>query len=105
MAHVAATRAGRLCACHRDYIYRQFADIAFSHLGLDADDHIYVSEDLLRPAEVEHLIGDPTKAREKLGWEPSVSFEQLVQIMVDADMELVEIELEHARIMAERRGA
>ena len=83
----------------------QFAGVAFSHLGLEADDYIYISEDLLRPAEVEHLIGDPTKAREKVGWEPSVSFEQLVQIMVDADMELVEIELEHARIMAERRGA
>ncbi|MCY4110666.1 MAG: GDP-mannose 4,6-dehydratase, partial [Chloroflexi bacterium] len=66
---------------------------------------IYTSEDLFRPAEVDRLIGDPTKAREKLGWEPSVTFKELVTIMVDADMELVGSELAHAQIMASRHGA
>ena len=83
----------------------KFAELAFAHLGLDARDHIYTSEDLFRPAEVDRLIGDPTKAREKLGWEPSVTFKELVTLMVDADMELVESELAHAQIMASRHGA
>ena len=86
------------------YTGEQFAEIAFRHLGLNASDHIYVSEDLLRPAEVEHLIGDPTKAREKLGWEPSVNFEELVKIMVNADMELVDNEIAHAQVVASRQG-
>jgi len=83
----------------------EFAELAFAHLGLNARDHIYTSEDLFRPAEVDRLIGDPTKAREKLGWEPSVTFKELVTLMVDADMELVESELAHAQIMASRHGA
>ena len=87
------------------YSGERFAELAFSHLGLNARDHIYTSEDFFRPAEVVHLIGDPTKAREKLGWEPSITFEELVTLMVDADMELVESQLAHAQIMASRHGA
>ena len=94
----------------RDYVLatgethsgREFADLAFSHLGLNAQDHITVSEDLLRPAEVHRLIGDPTAIRNDLGWEPSVTFEELVRIMVDADVELVADELAHAEIAAGR---
>ena len=81
----------------------EFAELAFGHLGLNAADHIYVSEEHLRPAEVHHLIGDASKAQEKLGWKPEVSFPALVKLMVDADLELVESELEHAQIMAARR--
>lgn len=94
----------------RDYVLatgethsgHEFADLAFSHLGLNAQDHITVSEDLLRPAEVHRLIGDPSAIRNDLGWEPSVTFEELVRIMVDADVELVADELAHAEIAAGR---
>ena len=57
--------------------------------GLDPDDHVAIDPRFLRPAEVEHLIGDAAKAREKLGWEPRTSFEELVKLMVDADLELL----------------
>jgi GDPmannose 4,6-dehydratase len=62
-------------------------DAAFAHVGLDPADHVRIDERYLRPAEVEHLIGDPSKAREKLGWSPSTSFEEMVKRMVDSDLE------------------
>jgi GDPmannose 4,6-dehydratase len=65
---------------------RDLVEIAFAHAGLDWKQHIRQDPALLRPAEVDHLIGDATKARQKLGWMPAVSFEQLVQMMVDADL-------------------
>jgi GDPmannose 4,6-dehydratase len=68
---------------------RELVDVAFSHVGLDPADHIEIDPRFLRPAEVEHLIGDATKARERLGWEPRTSFEELVKLMVDADLELL----------------
>jgi GDPmannose 4,6-dehydratase len=68
---------------------RELVDVAFDHVGLDPDDHIEIDERFLRPAEVEHLIGDAAKAREKLGWVPRTSFEELVRLMVDADVELL----------------
>ena len=94
----------------RDYVLatgethtgHEFANLAFGHLGLNAQDHITMSEDLLRPAEVHRLIGDPSAIRNDLGWEPSVTFEELVRIMVDADMELVSNEIAHAEIAAAR---
>jgi GDPmannose 4,6-dehydratase len=60
--------------------------VAFSHVGLDWQEHVEVDPKLLRPAEVEHLIGSPAKARTMLGWEPSVTFEELIGMMVDADL-------------------
>jgi GDPmannose 4,6-dehydratase len=66
---------------------REFAEIAFAHAGLDAERHVVVDPEFLRPAEVDHLVGDATKAREELGWQPQVSFRQLVELMVDADLE------------------
>ncbi len=63
--------------------------MAFAHVGLDPKDHIRTDPRFLRPAEVEHLVGDYSKAREKLGWEPRTSFEELVRVMVDADLELL----------------
>jgi len=65
---------------------RQLIEIAFAHVGLDWQKHVRVDPALLRPAEVEHLRGDSSKARGVLGWSPQVSFEQLVKLMVDADL-------------------
>jgi GDPmannose 4,6-dehydratase len=68
---------------------RELVDIAFAHVGLDPDDYVKIDPKYLRPAEVEHLIGDATKAKEKLGWVPRTSFQELVELMVDADLELL----------------
>jgi GDPmannose 4,6-dehydratase len=69
---------------------RELVEVAFEHVGLELDDHIEIDPALLRPAEVELLVGDYSKAREKLGWEPRTSFEELITLMVDADLELLE---------------
>jgi GDPmannose 4,6-dehydratase len=66
---------------------REFLQIAFSHVGLHFEDYVVIDPEFIRPAEVELLLGNPAKAREKLGWQPEVSFEQLVTRMVDADMD------------------
>jgi GDPmannose 4,6-dehydratase len=66
---------------------REFAELAFKHVGLNCDDYIKQDQRFMRPAEVDHLLADATKARVKLGWEPSISFEDLVRIMVDSDLE------------------
>jgi GDPmannose 4,6-dehydratase len=66
---------------------REFAGVAFAHAGLDVERHVVVDEALLRPAEVEHLVADASKARALLGWEPRTSFAELVRAMVDADLE------------------
>ena len=65
---------------------RDFCNAAFSHVGLDYREYIKTDPQFLRPAEVDLLEGDASKAREKLGWQPKVSFEQLVGMMVDADV-------------------
>jgi GDPmannose 4,6-dehydratase len=69
---------------------RRFCEIAFEHVGLAWEDHVTLDEKFMRPAEVDLLIGDATKARETLGWEPKTSFEDLVTMMVDADLALLE---------------
>jgi len=63
---------------------------AFDHVGLDPATHVRTDPALFRPAEVDNLIGDSSKARRELGWEPRTSFEGLVQLMVDADLELLQ---------------
>jgi GDPmannose 4,6-dehydratase len=68
---------------------RELVEISFQHVGLDPDEHVKLDPRFLRPAEVDHLIGDFAKAREKLGWEPRTSFEELVRLMVEADLELL----------------
>jgi GDPmannose 4,6-dehydratase len=68
---------------------RELVRIAFEHVGLDAERHIRTDPRFLRPAEVEHLIGDASKAREKLGWAPRTSFEEMIRLMVDADLDLL----------------
>lgn len=65
---------------------QQLVEAAFGHAGLDWKKYVRIDPAFLRPAEVDHLIGDPTKARRVLGWEPQVGFQQLVAMMVDADL-------------------
>jgi len=65
---------------------RDFAKLAFGHVGLDYEDHVTTDKMFLRPAEVEHLVADTSKARRVLGWAPKTSFEGLVKVMVDADL-------------------
>ena len=68
---------------------RDLVEAAFTHVGLDWQDYVRTSSALLRPAEVEHLIGDSSKARSDFGWKPSIDFSSLVQMMVDEDLERV----------------
>jgi len=68
---------------------RDLVEVAFAHAGLDWRKHVQVDPALIRPAEVEHLIGDSSKARAQLGWEPAVDFTALVKMMVDADLDRV----------------
>jgi GDPmannose 4,6-dehydratase len=69
---------------------RDCLEVAFKHAGLKIDDHVVIDPSLRRPAEVEHLVGDASKAQQMLGWTPEVDFEQLIRMMVDADMALLE---------------
>jgi GDPmannose 4,6-dehydratase len=68
---------------------RDLVEVAFGHAGLDWRKHVRLDPKLLRPAEVEHLIGDSSKARRQLGWQPAVDFASLIKMMVDADLERV----------------
>ena len=82
----------------RDYVIatgeahsvQELVDLAFAHAGLDPERHVVADPALMRPAEVDHLVGDATRAREELGWEPRVSFQELVAMMVDADLARLE---------------
>ena len=74
-------------ATGEEHSVQEFADIAFSHAGLDSKQYVKTDPEFLRPAEVDHLVGEATKAREQLGWQPRVSFKELVEMMVDADLE------------------
>ncbi|HYV50167.1 MAG TPA: GDP-mannose 4,6-dehydratase [Myxococcaceae bacterium] len=66
---------------------RELCEIAFARVGLDWQKHVFVDQKFVRPAEVDLLVGNPAKAKRKLGWEPKVRFKQLVEMMVDADVE------------------
>jgi GDPmannose 4,6-dehydratase len=68
---------------------RECLEIAFDHAGIAVDDHLIIDPLLRRPAEVEQLVGDSTKARQALGWEVEIEFEQLIRMMVDADLDLL----------------
>jgi GDPmannose 4,6-dehydratase len=68
---------------------RECLQIAFDQAGVSIEDHLVVEPALVRPAEVDHLIGDASKARRVLGWRPTTSFEQLIRMMVDADLALL----------------
>lgn len=68
---------------------QEFVELAFARAGLNWEDHVRISEAFFRPAEVDLLIGDASKAKEKLGWTPKVGFQQLVDMMVDSDLERI----------------
>jgi GDPmannose 4,6-dehydratase len=72
---------------------REFLEAAFGHAGLDWEEHVEIDPRYFRPSEVDVLLGDASKAREKLGWEPKVGFDELVRLMVDADMAELEDQL------------
>jgi len=76
-------------ATNETYSVRELVDVAFDQVGLNPDDYVKLDPRFLRPAEVEHLIGNPAKAKEQLGWEPRTSFDTLVRLMVDSDLELL----------------
>ena len=76
----------------RTHSVRRLCEVAFDYLGLDWRDHVVVDPKFLRPADVDFLVGDATKARTRLGWEPTVTFEELIQMMVDADLEALKRE-------------
>jgi GDPmannose 4,6-dehydratase len=69
------------------YSVREFLDVAFGHVGLDWHNYVEFDQRYLRPAEVDLLVGDPSKAKQTLGWQPSVTFEELVHLMVEADLQ------------------
>ena len=69
------------------YSVRDFCEFAFAHAGLDYKKYVVTDPKFLRPAEVDYLMGDPTKARTQLGWQPEVNLRKLVEMMVDADLE------------------
>jgi GDPmannose 4,6-dehydratase len=71
----------------RHHSVRELVDVAFARVGLDPSEHVVVDPGLLRPAEVDRLVADASKARSVLGWEPRVSFEEFIPVMVDADLE------------------
>jgi GDPmannose 4,6-dehydratase len=75
------------------YSVRDLVERAFAAVDLDWNDHVIVDEQLLRPLDVDTLVGDATKAREQLGWQPRTNFAELVELMVAADVELAEREL------------
>jgi len=72
---------------------REALEVAFSHAGLDPDQHVEIDSRYFRPSEVDSLLGDPSKAKEKLGWEPKVRFRELIELMVDADVTALEDQL------------
>ena len=82
-------------ATNETHSVREFCEIAFGHVGLNYEDHVVMDEKFMRPAEVDLLIGDPAKAEKALGWKRKTSFQDLVTMMVDADIELLSGNLDH----------
>jgi GDPmannose 4,6-dehydratase len=81
------TSSDYVVATGETHSVREFLDIAFSHIGVDDwEDLVVIDPEFYRPAEVDYLLGIPAKAKRVLGWEPEISFEQLVKRMVDSDV-------------------
>jgi len=85
-------------ATGESYSVREFLEEAFSYVGLDWQKYVEIDPNYFRPTEVDYLLGDATKARQSFGWRPTVSFRQLVRMMVDADVRLAE----HERLIHEQ---
>ena len=81
---------------------RELCEVAFERAGLNYEDHVRIDERFMRPAEVDLLVGDATKAHDKLGWRTTVDFAGLVEAMVDADIDLMRggVLLKTARLRA-----
>jgi GDPmannose 4,6-dehydratase len=79
--------ADYVIATHETHTVRELVEVAFARVGLDWQEHVFVDPQFVRPAEVDVLIGDYSKAKRVLGWEPRIRFKQLVEMMVDADLE------------------
>lgn len=77
-------------ATGKTHSIRELLQVAFATVGLNWEDYVAVDPKFIRPAEVDHLCGDATKAKEKLGWQPQVSFEQLIRMMVQSDLEALQ---------------
>jgi GDPmannose 4,6-dehydratase len=82
-------RPALIIATGEAHSVQELARVAFEHVGLDPERHIRIHPRFLGPAEVEHLIGDASKAPEMLGWEPRTSFEEMIGLMFDADLDLL----------------
>jgi GDPmannose 4,6-dehydratase len=91
--------ADYVIATGESHTVRELVELAFAHVGLDWQDHVVVDESLQRPAEVDTLLGDWSLARERLGWKPTVSFRELVERMVDADLEAESFEARSPRLV------
>ena len=83
-------------ATGQQHTVQEMCEIAFSHVDLDWKKHVVTDPNFYRPAEVHTLLGDCSKAKKELGWEPETSFAQLIEMMVDADMARVKSEIRHA---------
>ena len=79
-----------MLATGRGYSVQDFVALAFDRVGLDWEKHVRFDSRYCRPAEVNELVGDPTRAEQRLGWKAKVMVPELVQIMVDADIRLLE---------------
>jgi GDPmannose 4,6-dehydratase len=77
-------------ATGKSHSVKEFAEITFDHVGLDWKDYVVIDENLYRPSEVRGLRGDFSKAKRELRWEPTVGFEELVRMMVEADLRINE---------------
>ena len=86
-----------ILATNETHSVREFVEVAFERVGLDWKEFVKHDPRYERPAEVDLLIGDATKAKKMLNWEPQVRFEELVRIMVDADLALIEAQHETAK--------
>lgn len=84
-------------ATGRTTTVRDMCKIAFEHVGLKMDDHLVIDPELFRPAEVDILLGNPGKAKAKLGWEPKISLEEMIREMVDADLKRVSQQVRDGR--------
>jgi len=86
-----------IIASGKTHSVKEFVELAFGRAGLKWEDHVVIDPKFVRPAEVDLLLGDCTKAKEKLGWEPAVDFQGLINMMVDADLELVAWEMKQGK--------
>lgn len=89
-----------VCATGETHTIREFCEECFGLLDLDWKQYVAYDERYERPSEVELLIGDPTKLKRQIGWEPKIKFQELVKIMTEADLELAKQELAHQEVIA-----